>query len=190
MKYKNIAIFLIILGFFVANIFLLYSISEKEKYLNQASEKILSLQERINQTNRKSNVQCNFNNTLINDSLFINHNEWNEYKNKHLHKNKLFLFYSEIHCNVCVDIEILNLKELSEKIGNDKIIIITDSNSDKDISLFKKLHQIDFKIFSINTTFLPVEIQHLKAPLYFLMNKSQKTKFSFVPVFKPPKSSD
>lgn len=61
-------------------------------------------------------------------------------------KPKLYLKYSEIGCNICINNQIKILKKLSNEIGNDNIVILANYRQRKNMMIFKRLHQLDLKI--------------------------------------------
>jgi len=94
---------------------------------------------------------------------------------------KLVFRYTSLDCQICVDSEIDRLKYLGEKIGKDKIIIIT---SYVDIKNFYNFYKIN-KLYNYNIYFIPIDFKlfpgESNTPYVFILDTNRVVKYSFFP---------
>jgi len=74
-------------------------------------------------------------------------------------KPLLFLRYSHLHCNLCVDHSLNYLKSLADSIGHENIVVLASYRTLRDLSLFKRINQINFPVYRIpeNSTGIPAD---------------------------------
>jgi hypothetical protein len=88
--------------------------------------------------------------------------------------------YSQLHCDVCIDEQISLLKGAEELINENKIILLTNYSSKNDLARFKRVNQLNFKVFNLKNSEL-TEIDK-SFPYYFILDKSFSLKKFFIPI--------
>ncbi|MDH7605419.1 MAG: hypothetical protein QHH13_10995 [Melioribacter sp.] len=100
---------------------------------------------------------------------------------------KLVFRYTSLNCQICVDSEIVRLKDLGEKIGKDKIIIITSYSGIKNFYNFHKIN----KLYNYNIYFIPIDSKLFpgedNTPYVFILDTNRVVKYSFFPNKEFPK---
>lgn len=67
------------------------------------------------------------------------------------HKRMLFYRYSHLSCASCVDEELQRMNRFANKIGYDKIIVLTTYSSIGELNMYKRVNSgINFKIYNIS----------------------------------------
>ena len=103
--------------------------------------------------------------------------------------DKLVFRYSEMNCNVCVDSQLVVLKQLCELIGENKIIIITTYVNALNMAKFKRINQIKPPIYNLIGEGLGLQIDSLNMPFYFTLTKDGIITNVFIPEKEYPKST-
>lgn len=94
---------------------------------------------------------------------------------------KLFYFFNQSSCEACVDNAIIELREVSNRIGYDQIIILSQYNNTRDaIILSKRVAPI--KLINLEkSNFTSIdETKELIPPCFFIMDIDLTPKFFFV----------
>lgn len=89
--------------------------------------------------------------------------------------------YSELHCQVCVDSVITDLKKEFEEIGENNIIILSSYRSKSDLLLFKRMNQLDLPVYNINEESLSISIDQAKTPYMFVLDSNLTVNMIFIP---------
>ena len=103
---------------------------------------------------------------------------------------KLILRYSELNCDVCVNQEVKNLKNLEKEIGRENIIIIASYNDPKHLNLFRRINQVEAEIYNIGEGKLNIPLETANAPFLFVLDPSLITKTVFMPSKEIPEMSE
>lgn len=100
--------------------------------------------------------------------------------------NKLIYRYSEINCNVCIDAQIENIKQILSTRKDEDIIFIATYQQDRDLFVFKRIHNLKIKIYNLKENLnLPVEKHN--TPYYFIYNgRNNRATNVFIPVKENP----
>lgn len=100
--------------------------------------------------------------------------------------SKLICRYSEINCNVCIDAQIENIKQILSTWKNEDIIFIATYQQTRDLFVFKRVHGLKIKIYNLKGNLnLPVERQN--TPYYFIYNgRNNRATNVFIPVKENP----
>lgn len=177
-------VLLLLTALTVSNMFNLTKKSKNQSTLSMV--KMLKINEQLQFQNENKQIKKdilltygNNNNKIMLTALLNNDNP------------KLVFFYSQLNCQVCVNTEIKKLKLFSEKIGKGNIIIISSYKNKKDYLIFKKIHNLNLKIYNIglkNTLGLPLE--NYNVPFLFIANSKFRTQNIFVPFKGLPSISD
>jgi hypothetical protein len=192
MKKTKILIFFISTLFFL-NIWLLFKIRTSNSIITELTGDIAELDQG---SSEKEYLFRMFENDielmLFSENIHINisgkigkGNKQTMFDNIINGKPKLFLRYSELNCHTCVDIQFEALKELGKKIGNENIILLASYKGDGDLNRFMRINKINFKVFNIENSGLPVE--KANTPFYFIADGSGFAKLVFVPRKEYPK---
>ena len=87
-------------------------------------------------------------------------------------KPLLFLRYSQLNCNLCVDHSLNYLKTIADSIGSDNIVILASYNTMRELALFKRVNQIRFPVYRIEDNSLGIPADKYSFPFLFITNKS------------------
>jgi len=87
-------------------------------------------------------------------------------------KPLLFLRYSSLNCNLCVDHSLNYLKSLADSIGHENIVILASYNTMRELALFKRVNQIRFPVYRIADNSLGIPAEKYSFPYLFITNKS------------------
>ena len=93
---------------------------------------------------------------------------------------KLIFRYSQLTCQTCADSQIDLLKEASEIIGNENIIIIPSYEKEQNFVLFKQQNQISFGMTNVDSLRIPIEkynffcTEPLETRLWFISHIEKK----------------
>ena len=87
-------------------------------------------------------------------------------------KPLLFLRYSSLNCNLCVDHSLSYLKSLADSIGHENIVILASYNTMRELALFKRVNQIRFPVYRIADNSLGIPADKYSFPYLFITNKS------------------
>ncbi|MCK7540813.1 MAG: hypothetical protein MZV63_62955 [Marinilabiliales bacterium] len=87
-------------------------------------------------------------------------------------KPLLFLRYSSLNCNLCVDHSLNYLKSLADSIGHENIVILASYNTMRELALFKRVNQIRFSVYRIADNSLGIPADKYSFPYLFITNKS------------------
>lgn len=93
---------------------------------------------------------------------------------------KLVFFHSEVNCNSCVESNIPFLNDFGDSIGKQNIIFLASYKQKRDLTVFKRINQIEFPVYNVVSTGLAVE--ELNEPFFFVINDNQKAECVFVPI--------
>lgn len=93
---------------------------------------------------------------------------------------KLVLRYSEIHCDVCVDSTLNQLKNIAQKIGQERIILISSYADPRDMYTFKRLNNLEFPIYNLGTQTLNIKAEEADTPYLFVLKPDGTTEMVFL----------
>ncbi len=96
-------------------------------------------------------------------------------------KPMLFLRYSELHCNMCVDHGLNYLKALADSVGSENIAILASYNNIRELAVFIRINQIPCRVYRIpeEGTGLPAENHGF--PYLFMTDNSLRARHFHVP---------
>ena len=144
----------------------------------QITEKISHMKQKIHKVNErlqflvyKEETQNAIESYSLSKEWFVDSCEWNNYL-KSTTGYFLCFYYSEINCLTCVESEIKRLKKIESDIGVDNILILVDYELERDYRLFMRINNIAFKTLKINKSNIPICIENLKMPFYFIAKNS------------------
>jgi len=87
-------------------------------------------------------------------------------------KPLLFLRYSHLNCNLCVDHSLNYLKSIGDSIGPENVVILASYNTMRELALFKRVNQIRFPVYRIADNSLGIPAEKYSFPYIFMTNKS------------------
>ncbi|MCX6149235.1 MAG: redoxin domain-containing protein [Ignavibacteriales bacterium] len=103
---------------------------------------------------------------------------------------KIILKYSELGCSVCIDKQIENLKKVSQKIGNQNIIILASYRQKKNLILFKRLNKLNFEIYNMKEQEFGLVPEQYHLPYFFIIDSTMQMKYIFIPSKDLPELSE
>lgn len=111
--------------------------------------------------------------TFSNDSN--NNITLTDFLKRFIKRPKLVLRYTEINCTPCVDSSVLTLKEVTNKVGEENILILASYHSKRDMLIWKRVNNIKYPIYQIpdNKTGLNVDAENV--PYFFILLPESNT---------------
>ena len=82
----------------------------------------------------------------------------------------------------CVNHEIGRLKQLSNKIGAENIIILASYSTSSSLLSFKRINKIDCEVYNIPIGTLKNSIEPHNIPYMFIMDSNMLCKNIFIPI--------
>ncbi len=101
---------------------------------------------------------------------------------------KIVIRSSEKGCGMCVEEELIRIKESVDSTLYKNIMVLTTHNSARKLEVFKQINNIPFAIYSCSNLGLPFE-QKSEGTYIFLMDSTMKVKHFFLPDFDLPELS-
>lgn len=96
----------------------------------------------------------------------------------YLEYDKTIFFFSKRHCQQCIEAELKNINNLSNKTD---ILILTDVKRQKHINILNKVGNDQLKIYSTDFDYGLLDVSRYHAPFYIRVNKDFKVLNSFFP---------
>ena len=114
-------------------------------------------------------------------NLFLISETFDTLKLKDLVKSQQILIfrYTELNCDDCVNSQVKNIVELINIYKIDQIAFFTNYEEALHLSNFKRLNQLQIKIYKIKN--LGINIENLNTPYFFLLNKDCKIEHVYIP---------
>lgn len=182
--YKLIAVFLLLINILLL-IILTYEktkIFEMSKFNQQSNDSIIDLKGKNKILHQDIALMLEFQFRTIDSNviLYDENNIKTSLKQLCNKKPKLIFKYSTLNCNVCVDEQIKLLKKETEIIGVENVIIITDYKTTRELYQFRRMNQIDIKIYNL----MNYEITRIdkNLPYYFVLNSNSSISQLFIPI--------
>jgi hypothetical protein len=94
----------------------------------------------------------------------------------------LVLYFSEVHCNLCVDAELKNLNKMMDSIGGKQIVILLHTMNERYFRKFTVEKNPTCPVYK--TRERPAPLAELERPCYFILEKASGRMIS---VFMPQK---
>lgn len=93
---------------------------------------------------------------------------------------KLIFKYSKLNCDVCVDEQIILLKEFTEIIGSENVIIISDYDNPRELTQFVRMNQLDNEVPNLHDQeIIPFD---KSLPYYFILSRHLTLQQLFIPL--------
>ncbi|MTI87934.1 MAG: hypothetical protein FH748_08200 [Balneolaceae bacterium] len=176
----------------------IYSLYQKNEIAEGFNEELNTLK-----TAYESNFQSLLNRMRIqfdNEGIVIDketelvpdYDEGKKIKLKELVQNKwmLVLNFSEITCKSCVESEIEKIKEISNEIGSENVLILSSYERNSDLLIFKRLNKLNLPIYNRKGENLGLQIDYSNANVFLLNSASYKTELFFIADKEAPKLSE
>lgn len=96
-------------------------------------------------------------------------------------QTKFVFNYSELNCQVCVDSQVKYVRQLAAEVGVDKIVILATYKNQRDLYLFKRLHNLNIEIYNKHEQTLGLGEEEMTVPVLFITDQSLKSNYVFVP---------
>ncbi len=87
-------------------------------------------------------------------------------------KPKLFLRYSELQCDMCIDYSLKYLNSIADSIGHTNVVILASYKTMRELSIFKRINKINFPVYRIPEEGLGIPIESYSIPYLFIANES------------------
>ena len=151
--------------------------------LNNARDRLELVQEENNALRQSIKLSILAENVRISSKL-INLVNSDSFSNKAFFwmKPKLVFRYKEIGCRPCIEMQLSLLKDFSQEIGAENILVVSSYKSRYDMLSFKKINNFDFSIINIDS--LVNEIENIS--YYFVIDSTMIAKSVFVPLKEIP----
>jgi len=109
--------------------------------------------------------------------------EMGDYRNMNeIVEQTMFIYrFFESFCIGCIENDVEILKSLSEEIGTENIIIISDYNTVNKLISFKEYYGFEFQIYScVDPITIPIEQKFEETPYFFVLNPNLRTSFVWI----------
>lgn len=135
---------------------------------------------KYNQLTVYKEVELKTEGKYLSASIFLENENGNYRLNEIINQEKLILRYSEINCNTCVDSQIVAFKNLSNKLGVEKLAIFSSYERFGDMYRFKRLNKVTMPIYNLKSD-LGLLIDTLNTPYYFILSPTLQIRNVFIP---------
>ncbi|MGV8139591.1 MAG: hypothetical protein AB2L20_30715 [Mangrovibacterium sp.] len=146
------------------------------------NSKIVSEVEYLRNIKMKRDSNELFSENIQLDDIYIvsPNNELLKLKSR-INEPKLVYRFSSHSCRACVENDIKILKILSDTIGLDKIIILTNFQSIKFLKIYKKNENLPFDCYNFSEAInIPIERNSINdSPYFFVLNNDLKVDFAY-----------
>lgn len=144
----------------------------KDLSLELRKEKIAT---RMLRENLKLN--CSITESFLKDfKLYIDNDT--SFFSQHLQFNRTVFFFSQRHCQQCIETELKNIINSPNK---DDILILTDIKRQKYLNILKEIGNNQLKIYCTDFDYGELNVSKYHSPFYFKVNKNLKLLSSFFP---------
>ena len=116
---------------------------------------------------RDSRAQTYMNGRSVDPNIGVRTNEGESFPLVELlDRKKLFIRYSDIHCNSCVDTMLTYVSRFAERIGDENVVILSRYQSHRDYVNFLRINRIHMSIYNLTDTLC--EADRLDVPYMFI----------------------
>jgi hypothetical protein len=124
------------------------------------------------------NFEIDLNGKDLNNNIEVSDGKGNPVGLSHLFdQDKLVLFFSDSHCDECINAEIDRLNELSDY---NRIVVLINATNNRYVSQYKNSHQLKYPIYEVETS--QEQIRSVLYPFYFVLeSKTMRVNSTFVP---------
>ena len=78
------------------------------------------------------------------------------------------------------------LKEFSDQIGKENIVILASFSKPRDLVIFNRVHNIEYDIYNLEFKKINEEIEDWGSPFLFILNYKLETELIFIPLKEIP----
>ncbi len=96
-------------------------------------------------------------------------------------KPVLIFRYSNLNCNTCVESEFEHLNQIFDNHGDDPVVILCSYHRERDFQIFKRINQIEFRIYQIPHDGFDWIAEHFDSPYYFILNSGMTVSDILIP---------
>jgi hypothetical protein len=96
-------------------------------------------------------------------------------------KNKMIVYYSNLHCSVCIDFQLNIIKEYLNELKKDNVIFVASYSNFREQLIDAKITALGCPIYYIGSNSFQLPIEELNEPFFFLIDKNMYAKHVFVP---------
>ncbi len=95
------------------------------------------------------------------------------------HKKKFVFYFSEFNCDTCIDALIPLIKELSNNIGPDNIILLCKYKRIQDLLRFKRVNHINCQVYNLGESTFPLMERNI--PFCCIIEPNMRMTHLFIP---------
>ncbi|MDD4819822.1 MAG: redoxin domain-containing protein [Flavobacteriales bacterium] len=96
--------------------------------------------------------------------------------------NSVIFKFSKYNCSVCIEKEVERLAKLSEKVGENRIIILSEGHSIRETLAFVQDRKLNIKVFTIPVGAMDDVMEKENMPFVCIMNRDMKADMFFIPI--------
>ncbi len=96
--------------------------------------------------------------------------------------DKLIFVTTELNCEPCINLGIENLKKFINKVGGDRVIVLSSYKNFRDFYSFDRMTKLSCKVFNIEEGALNLPVDKLNMPYMFKALSSMHLQYVFVPI--------
>lgn len=168
MKKVNIVIAQIALVLVVLSLYYLYSTSfNKKEPVKSYFAKVLSISKSYGTISVPDSLNISLNNERV---------SFNKYLTNKNEESILIFRFSQLHCSSCISREVLFLKEYSEIIGWEKIVILATNDREYFLPRYKKAMKLGSDIIKVPEIFFSVDEEKLLTPYMLVWHNGEYKK--------------
>lgn len=188
---KNFLIF----GALIFLIFQLYGLwklnKDLETNLTKKESEISLVRNEIGELLFKEIVKYQINNTRIENAFLYDVDGDSIQLFEFFKHSRIVLHYSELSCLDCVNEEVKHLKEISDSIEKDRVLIIASYDNRRDLFLFKRINGlVDFNVYRIKENATGLITDSLNIPTIMVIDSALIIRETFFPNALYPEKSE
>jgi len=167
-------------------IFTMFNIFKVNVFLNNSNNNFIDIYKNQLKFIYSSNGE------IINGNIKVYNKEKKSFLLREILGNspKLVFRYSELNCDVCVDLEVKKIKKMAKVIGENNVLMLANYRDLNSLLIFKKIHNLSIPVYNLENQTLGLSVDKINTPYLFVSDSSLATKSMFIPNKKYPNISD
>ncbi len=98
----------------------------------------------------------------------------------------LIMRYSYIDCTPCIDYQVEYLRQMADSVGQNHVVILATYQSPRDLSIFKRINNITFPVYSIPAGSTGIPAEDYGSPYIFISDESLQVRCFHIPLKEIP----
>lgn len=94
---------------------------------------------------------------------------------------KLIFKFNKNNCSSCIESELKSITNIAERIGNDRIIILTEGQGLRQVASFIKERNLKIPVYMISEGKMDI-LEKENVPFVCVMNKDLRVELLFIPI--------